>query len=399
MEQHRVDQLLLLVGSNPVPNAVAGKLLVKPGGTITLMCSEDSLGVAQRLKTWLSQDSSISVLEPNDSQIDPADPQSICKGVRKALENVSVQSVGLNYTGGTKAMSVHAYRVVEQWCRSQNIPAKFSYLDARTLTMVFDPEDLESGQRPYKEYVGDAQQIKLKQLISFHNWKLHNQEPSPKPTFPETASLLKAALSKEECLFKWKEWIRNFKIESLDNSAVWPVDSGICKVLTCLQQEHGLSESTLSDREMRHWIQGKWLEDVVLLALINCSETRSLHECLKSVEADEPKFELDVAAMRGYQLFAFSCSAKSRSNAKDEIYKHKAELKQKLFEVFIRARQLGGDEARVALVCLYEDPDGLRAEMKREVDPEERIQVFGYKHLADIDDHIQNWIRTQSAPR
>lgn len=394
MEQHRVDHLLLLVGSNPVPNAVAGKLLVKPGGAITLICSEDSLEVAQRLKSWLQNDV-IKVREPNDSKVDPADPHSIFKGVRKTLDGVNAQSVGLNYTGGTKAMSVHAYRAVEQWCKARSVQPKFSYLDARTLKMVFDPEDPESGQRPYKKYVGDALQIKLKQLMSFHNWKPHSQEPSQEPTFPDTANLLKALLSKEERLYQWKEWVNNFRVENLDNPAAWP----ICKVLTCLQQERKSSESTLSGQEMRHWIQGKWLEDVVLSTLINCSETQSLHEYLKNVETDEPKFELDVVAMRGYQLFAFSCSAKSRSKAKDEIYKHKAELKQKLFEVFIRARQLGGDEARVALVCLYEDPCGLRAEMKREVDPEERIQVFGYTHLADIEGHIQNWIRTQSTPR
>jgi hypothetical protein len=95
---------------------------------------------------------------------------------------------------------------------------------------------------------------------------------------------------------------------------------------------------------------------------------------------------VDVIALRGYQLFAFSCSTD----------KKKPLLKLKLFEAYIRARQLGGDEARVALVCCSNDPEGLEHEMRRDVDPEGRIRVFGRKHLADLKVHIESWIRSQS---
>lgn len=38
-EKVQVDHLILLVGGNPLPNAVAGKLLARSGGTITLLHS------------------------------------------------------------------------------------------------------------------------------------------------------------------------------------------------------------------------------------------------------------------------------------------------------------------------------------------------------------------------
>lgn len=395
-QAHQVDHLLLLVGSNPIPNAVAGKLLVKSGGTITLVCSKDSLGVAQRLKQWLSQDRNIKVREPNDSQIDPANPSSIFQGVRKALENTQAESVGLNYTGGTKAMSVHAYRAVEQWCKEKSILAKFSYLDARTLSIIFDPEDPISGSVPSRKYVGNSLQIALKDLCSFHDWQFNKQKLAPKPTFPKTANQLKMALAKEKRLYAWKAWVNHFRADQLSNPNSWPDDQDLCNVLTTIQEERDSCEAQLSDRELQHWIQGKWLEDVVLSALIRNRERLLLHECCKNIETRTVKFELDVAAIRGYQLFAFSCSTKSSAKANDNVHGHKAELKQKLFEAFIRARQLGGDEARVALVCLYDDPDGLRAEMRRDVDPEGHIQVFGYKHLSKIDEHIAHWIERES---
>ena len=96
--------------------------------------------------------------------------------------------------------------------------------------------------------------------------------------------------------------------------------------------------------------------------------------------------DVDVVALRGYQLFAFSCSTGSK----------KGLLKTKLFEAYIRARQLGGDEGRIALVCCSNDPDGLEYEMRRDVDPEGRIRVFGSKHLADLVTHVGQWIRSQS---
>lgn len=94
---------------------------------------------------------------------------------------------------------------------------------------------------------------------------------------------------------------------------------------------------------------------------------------------------MDVIAIRGYQLFAFSCSTDTQ----------KGRLKLKLFEAYIRAQQLGGDEARAALVSCSDDPDRLEQEMRRDVDPEGRIKVFGRKHFADLSTHIREWIKSQ----
>ena len=102
-------------------------------------------------------------------------------------------------------------------------------------------------------------------------------------------------------------------------------------------------------------------------------------------------FEFDVIGLRGYQLFAISCA-----NAND-----KETIKLKLFEVFVRARQMGGDEARIAVVCRApahdenRTPEAIEDEIRREWDREGKIRIFGEEHLPDLPTHLAEWVTVQ----
>ena len=96
----------------------------------------------------------------------------------------------------------------------------------------------------------------------------------------------------------------------------------------------------------------------------------------------------------------------------------KGDLKQKLFEADVRARQIGGDEARTALVCraMKKTTNALENEMRRDIILKDRVRVFGHHHLTtDPDDpnhpvdpndadgmanniarHIKKWIIEQN---
>jgi len=71
--------------------------------------------------------------------------------MNKLLQKVSPSAdVGLNYTGGTKAMSVHAYHVLRQ-----AFPRGcFSYLDAASLKMVINREGMPIQEIPIGREVG-----------------------------------------------------------------------------------------------------------------------------------------------------------------------------------------------------------------------------------------------------
>lgn len=147
-----------------------------------------------------------------------------------------------------------------------------------------------------------------------------------------------------------------------------------------------ISEVGEKPRDWIGWLSSKWIEHHVLDVLNGLADTLCLHERAQNIVPKEVEFDLDITALRGYQLFALSCATG----------KDKDKLKLKLFEAYVRARQLGGDEARIALVCYSEAPGKLEHEMKRDVDPEGRIRVFGRTHLADLDSYLADWIREQS---
>ncbi|HIE48235.1 TPA: hypothetical protein EYP84_05040 [Candidatus Bipolaricaulota bacterium] len=94
---------------------------------------------------------------------------------------------------------------------------------------------------------------------------------------------------------------------------------------------------------------------------------------------------MDVAAILGYQLFAISCIASKQGGG---------ETKKHLFEIFVRARQLGGDEARIGLVCCVPNPAALQAEVEETWDAEGKIRVFGQGQLLDLAVWLEDWFRT-----
>ncbi len=152
--------------------------------------------------------------------------------------------------------------------------------------------------------------------------------------------------------------------------------------------------SSLSD--VCSWLSGIWLEHYVLHQIQNISEQfPDIHESAMSFHIDDPdntddkydRFEFDVAFMRDYQLFALSCTT-----AHD-----KATCKQKLFEAHLRAKQLGGDEARVALVCLYNNPDRIKRDLEATV-RDKKIAVFGCNDLKSkkFAKKMTQWIRENS---
>jgi hypothetical protein len=72
------------------------------------------------------------------------------------------------------------------------------------------------------------------------------------------------------------------------------------------------------------------------------------------------------------------------------VVQYRKLCKQKLIEISERAEQLGGNEARIGLVCCRDDPS-LQSELegsKRNF----RVKVFGRADLKDLGRKIQAWV-------
>lgn len=415
---YKVDYLFLLIGENPLPNYVAAKLLLETGGNVYLVYTNGTDCQATQLQRILDdelegcQPCQLISLEDYES-----DAYRIQRKIREWVEKLREGSIGINYTGGTKAMAVHSYRAALQVCQERNQKVCFSYLDPRKLRMCFDRQE---GESKTIRISPEDLEVKLETIFDLHSWKWLST-PSNKPLHPNAAEEFAKFHTQEEMGRLWRRWCDNTLRTKTRKGSGWHGEEELKKVepLTlellngCMEIKAALSTLGVADDmlslqslknsgfvKIKHickWLDGEWLEHYVLQKVREISNSKNIYESATSFDmavsnSKHNKFEFDVAFTRGYQLFAISCTTIS----------FKSDCKQKLFEAFIRARQLGGDEARVALACCASGKDvaALRTEitnvfqsnLNASEQKNSKIIVFGREDLLNLSDKIAEWI-------
>jgi len=324
--RRKCDTLILLVGSNPLPNYITARILEPKN--VVLLYTPQTKDVAQYLESNF-REISIDVLPP--FAVDGADPRS----TRDVLMRVEVDNpkTFLNYTGGTKVMAAHARMAFRERGGSDS---QASYLDEREGVLRFDDG--------YEIHLKDQSDLDLtiERIARLHGIKVTPDE---------------YALSPEKA--------REIATEVLKNPA--------------LKGQYGPS---------------KWLEVLVadLISEITGSEPKRNLHCEFIRSENKREFEIDVSVIRGHRLYVVSCTTSGKSD-KSEKDNKVAKAKSKLFEVAIRSRQLGGDLARSALVCLVDlvekgDNKGLYIDqLAQDVesvwDSPNKPRVFGAAHLRE----------------
>ncbi|ARV59018.1 hypothetical protein BZZ01_10555 [Nostocales cyanobacterium HT-58-2] len=419
-DKYKVDHLFLLIGENPLPNYVAAQILLKEGGTVYLVHSTDTTSKAACLERNLKgvnvKPISLGRHEANSCVI----KDKIQTEVKNILKKYPKHTFGLNYTGGTKAMSVHSYRTLFDMSEVNN--PVFSYLDARSLKMLIEREN----DTPKGEIV--KIQVKLEELFNLHElpWK-KNKQPNRQPVLPDAAQeFLNAYLSAtlrntDNTAEQWWKWCKDqLHSQTKDKYGFWYPETELMKISgislegapenikKILQKYQMLNSNDELDiqasknqgfRELSDvcaWLSGIWLEHYVLRQIQNISvQFPDIHESAMSFHIDDPnnkddrydRFEFDVAFMRDYQLFALSCTTAG----------DKSTCKQKLFEAHLRARQLGGDEVRVGLVCFHNNPERVKRDLEATI-RDKKIVVFGSPDLKPdkFVKKMQQWIHENS---
>jgi hypothetical protein len=394
LESYQTDHLFILVGTNPLPNYVASLLVAKENSTIYLLHSGGIRGtkeIADRLKSALENRRQRLKIWPHE--VDEVDSFKILQKIEEILEELPPDAtVGLHYTGGTKAMAVHANRVIEK-AYPLGI---FSYLDARTLSLIIDGRN---GGTTRSIPVANACDINLQEIFGLHGKSL--APPITETALSKVSEKLAQLHSKQPDI--WRKWCEEelrrpdnhekFKNNTQLRSVKLPEEAPLSVIFQSMKPESeiydlGSMSSCLGwkiDR-LAEWLDGRWLEYYVLDAVKKVASDCRLNDygmTLKLI-SNEFNFELDVAAMLGYQLFALSCTTSDSRSL----------CKSKLFEAYVRARQIGGDEARISLVCCINDPDSLLQEVKETWFTEGRVRVFGMENLPDLSTMLQEWFET-----
>ena len=391
-QPYQADVLFLLIGTNPLPNYVAACLLATDKATIYLLHTPGQKGtgeVAGRLKTRLEQclpGSSIILRE-----IDEVDGKKIeaklCKIITGPLPVTS--AVGLNYSGGTKPMAVHVYHALRQAFPD----GCYSYLDARSLKMVIRQKDAPTQML----LVGRTVELGLVELVTMHGYRL--ETPRDMPRVSELCKAIAQVHLFKDGFTQWRDWLNTFG--DLECDPRLPTVSEFPALVPVVQAFHDICGGRATEEGVAKAIGCKndrlsnccgfflsdWLEKYTLGALLQFAPDLGIKHFGIGIEPKRPgqrKFEIDVAAMYGYQLFAISCI----------VTEYAEKAKEHLLEIFVRARQLGGDEARLGLVCLVKDTVSLQREIEQTWDAEGKLRVFGARHLAHLDRYMQNWFET-----
>lgn len=383
-KDYRTDYLFLLVGTNPLPNYVSALSFAKKEGTIILLHSGGNRGtaeIAKNLKWVITKRLPEVRIEPRE--IFENDGMRITARVDEILGNINRQAtIGLNYTGGTKAMAVHVYQAIKSKC-----PAVFSYLDARTLSMFIDANE----DAPVKSIpVSRLCHVQLKEILLLHNYRRYKINDSPvQPVFCRAVAEI---CSKENSYKEWRGWLEETvkdNFETLPAKSKYPLLENVINTIDTLCDGKAspdlLAQKLGRDRlkNCKDYLEGKWLDEYVFCSLQQVADDLGLKDIGFNLNIEKFRdFELDAVFMLGYQLFALSCKASDK----------KKQCKLGLFEAYTRARQIGGDEARVGLVCCYDRPNELRREVEESWFAKGRVEVFGISDLPCLPEKLRDWV-------
>jgi hypothetical protein len=152
------NTLVLLVGTNPLPNFVTAEYFLTTNTslkTIILIHSEDNQKqsstkkYADNLQELLKSRHGDKLDIKKVHLSDVGNIEKILFNLREQIKDILTpsDSVHFNYTGGTKAMGIHVYRWLEQYANNNNICISFSYLDARNFCIVSDGGEISEDLR------------------------------------------------------------------------------------------------------------------------------------------------------------------------------------------------------------------------------------------------------------
>ncbi|MCG3173127.1 MAG: hypothetical protein GMKNLPBB_01305 [Myxococcota bacterium] len=348
--ERRAQRLALLVGSNPLPNYLAACAL-RPS-RIALVYTEQTREAKDRLGGELTNilGSHVAVDEPFVE--DPTCATTVRRVLDPFMRSEAGGEVLLNYTGGTKVMAAHARLAFS--CLGGR-PEHASYLDEggmdRPPRLRFD----DGNSKPLSDYLEIP--LTLATVLALHGIT-HKPQGTPASTTDDACQILCKVLADPPLAAKlYSERKRLQKLGNPNKAISEPFRADRYGLSLSLQEfptETQLS-SFKNSKEKESWfkqwfsfIGGEWLE-IWLGDQIRALERDPKPEITVGVNAyrgdSRAQLEVDVAVVRSHRSYFISCTT-------DQT---KSLCKSKLFEVAVRSRQLGGDLARAAVVCLADD--------------------------------------------
>lgn len=414
------DSLILLIGTNPVPNFVVSDFFLRRNPelkNIIFIYSEEvsekqsgTKSYVENLRRVIKSRHQKALSFINVPLYDISDAKQIRRDLDERLQPriSSASSIHFNYTGGTKAMGIHVYRWLEKYSKDHVKTISYSYLDARTFEIIDDDEG--RIQLDLRKEV----KINTEELINLHGFtritvpsKDHEKFNSAIYKFREIIenSSLNDYFAKYKREYFCKKGTNHElarKLSELDMEKLknYRAEGAFLEVVLSMPEGYRLfndkgeftsPQSNEHLKEALKFIDGLWLEQYVYHALksklTDDNITLKLNLEITKNNWGPNRFELDVVLINGYQLTGISCTTDSS----------KSRCKGKGFEIFMRTRQIGGEEARAVLVCRTDENKTTQLQEELEIDTggKKNILVLGESDLKEdiLVDKIRNFIK------
>jgi len=357
--------LVLLVGSNPLPNYLAAATL-KPA-RVLLLYTPETKPPKERLVHALHDRLQIPTIDIDGAQVEDA---GSAKSVRAACKG-KFADAHLNYTGGTKVMAAIARLVFRE---EKGLDVDASYVDERNGLLRFD------GDVPSLPLATD--ELGLDVILALHDFaRKPPSEALPTDPTPRDAETMARWCLEEptRATALYRRVSRNLETKAEPISYKEFADAPLTEPLQVPGDEW-------SRKAIERWIKflrGPWQELWAAEVMRTLAGAEAALHVGVNLSRNKRDTELDVLMIRGHRLYLLSCTTDSTPDL----------CKLKLFEATWRARQVGGDLACCALACLLpaEGVAKVRADVEATWGESNPPTLFGL-------DELGAWIGLHSAP-
>lgn len=406
MLDKRADILFLVMGGNPFPNLISSATRVKNGGRIICICSEKTENALyENFKRTVQGHldvcfDKITINNTGSKKYFNRDiiKERIAGKLKEELsKNPGISLLELNYTGGTKLMSASSYEVIKNYDYSS------SRLDPAINLTYIDPE----REVMYCEFKGKGQgnfrfnseplyklkptfELNIKDVISTY-MEIYNINTKDKPENPELSRKLgNLWCNIERELYDERVYAFGNLISFSNGGSLEDIDK-LFYEKKLLPDYTGIDTLGFKGKKkiLEYFKKTKWLEDYVLMILLELEEEGVIEDVQANIEKkldkSTPEFEVDLAAYRKYKLYAISVTSMEKPE----------EAKGKLYEIKQRAKNLAGDEAGICFISLCWETDELEREYRNIWDREnlKNSLILGAQDFHLLKDKLREWLK------
>ena len=406
MLDKKADVLFLVMGGNPFPNLISAATRVKENGRIICICSKKTENdLYENFKRTVQSNLVVDFdkITIDDTGLktyfnrDTVKEKVAGKLKNELSSNPSIGLLELNYTGGTKLMSTTSYEVIKNYDYSRlkaDPTINLTYIDPEKEVMYC--EFKEKRQENYKFCCETLCKLKptfelnIKDVISTY-MEIYNINTKDKPENPELSRKLgNLWCNIERELYDERVYAFGNLISFSNGGSLEDIDK-LFYEKKLLPDYTGIDTLGFKGKKkiLEYFKKTKWLEDYVLMILLELEEEGVIEDVQANIEKkldkSTPEFEVDLAAYRKYKLYAISVTSIDNPNI----------AKGKLYEIKQRARNLAGDEAGICYISLCWDTAELEKEYRNIWDREslKNSLILGAQDFHLLKDKLREWLK------